>query len=265
MDGFWSKPVRNRTGIFDDDTDSQRSLWGVYAVHRFALLPDGHADLYYLGYENRVAPFDQGSGYELRHTLGTRLWGRPWPWEYDVEFVGQVGQFRSGAIQAWGLGSATHYNLASLPLRPRLGLRADATSGDRDPDSVNLQTFNPLFPTGAYYNLMDPVGPQNLIHVHPVLDLHFGGTVTATADWGFFWRTSVEDGLYRLSGGRFRTGQRSRARYVGSSPALTVTWTVTRHITVLASYAHFFAGAFITETPPGKDIDYVTTWISYRF
>jgi hypothetical protein len=32
-----------------------------------------------------------------------------------------------------------------------------------------------------------------------------------------------------------------------------VTWTPTRHVTVLASYVHFFAGPFFQETPPGKD------------
>jgi hypothetical protein len=30
-------------------------------------------------------------------------------------------------------------------------------------------------------------------------------------------------------------------------------------------YAHFFAGPFIRETPPGKDIDYFTTCITYKF
>jgi Alginate export len=265
VDGFWSKPVRNRTGVFDDDTDPDRSLWSVYAVTPLALLPDGHADLYYLGYENRRAQFDQGSGYELRHTFGFRLWGQPGRWEYDVEFIGQVGQFSSGTIGAWGIASTTHYTFTRLPLRPRPGLRADVTSGDQDPRSVNLQTFNPLFPTGAYYNLGDPVGPQNLIHVHPVVDLHFGGAMTLTMDWAFFWRTSLDDGLYRLAGSVFRTGQLSRERYVGSAPAVTLRWAPTRHISVLAGYVHFFAGPFLRETPPGKDTDYFTIWVAYKF
>jgi hypothetical protein len=119
--------------------------------------------------------------------------------------------------------------------RDRLGLRADVTSGDLNPKSAHLQTFNPLFPMGAYYNLQDPAGPQNFIHVHPILNLHFGGKVTATADWAFFCRVSLRDGVYRLSGSLLRTGQVSRARYVGSTPAFTVTWQMTRHITILAS------------------------------
>jgi len=265
VDGFWAKPVRDRVGVFDDNSDPQRSLWGVYAVHPFALLPHGHTDLYYLGYENHMAQFDQGMAYELRHSLGMRLWGQPLPWEYDVELIWQFGAFGSGAIQAWAVASFTHYTFNDLPLRPRLGLRADVTSGDRNPESTNLQTFNPLFPTGAYYNLMDPAGPQNFIHVHPVLDLHFGEKVTVTADWAFFWRVSLKDGIYRLSGSLLRTGQLSRARYVGSTPALTVTWTLTRHIMVVASYVYFFAGPFFKETPPGKNIDYFTTWITYKF
>jgi hypothetical protein len=265
MDGFWSKPVRNRVEEFDDDSDPQRFLWGLYAVHPFVLLPHGHADLYYVGYNNRIGGFDQGTAHERRHSLGVRLWGQPLPWEYDIEILGQFGKLGSGTIQAWGIGSATHYNLTNLPLRPRLGLRADITSGDRNPNSAKLQTFNPLFPTGAYYNLMDPAGPQNLIHVHPVLDLQFASDVTVTADWGFFWRQSLKDGVYRLSGGLLRTGQLSDARYVGSSPTLTVTWAPTRHVTMLASYAHFFAGRFFRETPPGRDIGYFTTWIAYKF
>lgn len=89
--------------------------------------------------------------------------------------------------------------------------------------------------------------------------------MTVTTDWAFFWRVSLKDGIYRLSGSLLRTGRLSRERYVGSTPALTVTWTMTRHITVVASYIHFFAGPFFAETPPVKDLDYVTTWIDYKF
>lgn len=265
VDGFLSKPVRNRPDVFDNDPDPKRSLWGLYAVHPLALLPDGHTDLYYLGFENQQARFDQGTAYELRHSLGTRIWGQPLPWEYNFEFIWQLGTFGSGTIQAWAAASATYYTFSNLPLRPRLGLVADITSGDRDPRSANLQTYNPLFPTGAYFNLQDPAGPQNFMHVQPVLDLHVTERVTATADWGFFWRESPEDAVYRISGAPFRTAGPSRKLYVGNAPELTVTWRATRHITVLTAYVHFFSGPFLNERPPGKDVDYFTTWITYMF
>jgi hypothetical protein len=197
VDGFWSRPVRNQLGVFDDDPNPLKQLWGVYSVAPLAAIPGGHADLYYLGLENKEGTFFQGTAYELRHTLGTRIWGKPMPWEYNVELIWQFGTFGTGNIQAWAVASDTHYNFSEAPLRPRLGLTADITSGDRDPSSPNLQTYNPLFPIGAYFNLADLGGPSNFIHLHPRLDLHFGDRVKGSFDWGFFWRESLNDAFFQ--------------------------------------------------------------------
>ena len=264
VDGWWGKPVRNRPGVFDDDPNPNVSFWGLYAVHPFPVLPKGNVDLYYLGFENKQAVYDQGKGYELRHSLGTRLWGRPLPWEYNFEYVWQFGTFGQGTIMAWTAANAVRYNF-DLPFKPSFGVRADVASGDSNPNSPNLQTFNPLFPSGAYFNLANPIGPSNIIDLHPVLTLHPTDKVTFIADWDFFWRESLNDGLYTLAVTPLRTGRLSNERFVGSSPSLTVAWTPTRHITILTSYVHFFAGPFLKETPPGKDMDYVTVWMDYKF
>ncbi len=252
MDGFWSKPVLIRPGVFDDIPYPQLSLWGVYAVHPLTLLPDGHADLYYLGYENTSATYDKvppapSTANETRNSLGTRLWGQPMPWEYNVEAIWQFGQFGHGNIEAWAVASATRYNFDDLPLRPRVGMVADITSGDRNPRSKNLQTFNPMFPTGAYLNLANPIGPSNFIQVHPSIWARFGKSVEAQADWAFVWRESPEDGIYGpIVGPPIRTGQLSRNPFVGNSSSGDgdlERWP--RHVTVLASYVHFFAGPFL--------------------
>ncbi|MES2792991.1 MAG: alginate export family protein [Planctomycetota bacterium] len=266
VDAFFSKPALNKTDVFDDNWNPKINFWGAYAVTPLAALPDGHADLYYLGYENQQGVFEQGSGYEMRHSIGTHLWGRPTPWDYDIEAIWQFGRFGSGNIAAWAIASTTGYNFAELPFRPRVGLVADIASGDRNPNSSNLQTFNPMFPTGAYLNLSNPIGPANFMQVHPCVDLHFGENVMFKADWAFVWRESIHDGIYGpFVGPPIRTGQLSDARYVGSSPSATVTWKATRHVTLVASYVHFFAGAFLKETPPGKDMDYATVWLDYTF
>ncbi len=264
-DGWWSQPVRNRPGAFDDDPDPARSFWGLYATGPFRALSQATLDLYYLGYENHEAVYEQGPGNELRHTLGTRLAGKPMPWEYNLEYAWQFGTFGAGTINAWTAANAVRYNFNELPLSPRLGLRADIASGDRNAASPSLQTFNPLFPSGVYFNLADPVGPLNLIDLHPVLDLHFGDKLTLTADWDFFWRESLGDGVYRLSGSLLTASKGSTERFVGSSPAATLVWTPTRHVTLLAGYVHFFAGPFLQATTPGKDLDYFTTWLTYKF
>jgi hypothetical protein len=256
--------VQIRPGVFDDIPNPQISLRGVYAVHLFKLLPDGHADICDLGYQNTKATYDKvalalSTGNELRNSLGTRVWGQPLPWEYDVEALWQFGQFGRGNIEAGAIISAIRYNFNELPLRPRVGLVSDITSGDRNPRSRNLQTFNPMFPTGAYLNLANPVGPAKFMQVHPNMDVRFGESLTARVDWAFVWRESVADGIYGpVIGPPIRTAQSSRGWFVGSSPAATVTWNATRHVTVMASYVHFLAGPFLKETPPRKDLDYFT-------
>ena len=234
------------------------------AVHPLPLLPEGNVDLYYLGFENKQAVYVQGPGHELRHSLGTRLWGRPLPWEYNLEYVWQFGTFGPGNIEAWSAAHAVRYNFSDLPLKPRLGLRFDIASGDNNAHSPNLQTFNPLFPSGVYFDLLNPVGPLNMIDLHPTLDLYAGEKVTLSFDWDFFWRESLGDGVYRISGTPLRTSV-GGGRYVGNSPAATVVWNPTRHLSVLASYVHFFPGPFFEANPPNKNTDYFTVWLDYKF
>jgi hypothetical protein len=130
---------------------------------------------------------------------------------------------------------------------------------------INLQSFNPLFPSGVYFNLANPVGPINMIDLHPVLDLYPTDKVTITADWNFFWRQSLGDGIYTLSGQLLRPAGTGLARYVGSTPSLTMVWAATRHLTVLTSYVHVFPGTFIEQSPPNLPIDFFTTWLTYKF
>jgi hypothetical protein len=264
VDGWWSKPVLNRTGVFDDEPDPEQSFWGLYAVHPFALLPKGNIDLYYLGFENEQAVYVQGSGAELRHSLGTRLWGSPLPWEYNLEYVWQFGTFGPGAIEAWTAAHAVRYNFSDLPLKPRVGLRFDVASGSRSQNSTDLGTFNPLFPSGEYFNLLNPVGPLNMIDLHPTVNLYAGKTVTLNFDWDFFWRESLGDGVYSIGGTPLRAGV-AGGRYVGNSPAFLAAWNATPHLTLLVSYVHFFPGAFFDANPPDKPTDYFTTWLNYEF
>jgi hypothetical protein len=266
IDGWWSKPVLDLPGVLDDEPNPDKALWGLYSVHPFPLLPQGNIDLYYLGYENTQAVYVHApaNGTEVRHTLGIRLWGAPLPWEYNVEYDWQFGMFGSGEIEAWSAANAIRYNFSDLPMKPRLGLRFDFTSGSSSPTSSTLGTFNPLFPMGVYFNWLNPFGPQNLIDLHPVLDLYASQTVTFTADWDFFWRESLGDGVYSLAGIPERPGV-AGGRYVANSPSLIATWNATRHLTLLATYVHVFPGSFFEANPPAKQEDYLMTYLSYKF
>jgi hypothetical protein len=265
VDALAVEPVLTKTGSFDDSADRHQKLWGLYAVAPFPTLPGGHLDLYYLGLKRDTARFDQGTAPEERHSVGLRLWGQASGWDYNFESVYQFGTFGSSSIAAWTVASDTGFTFAAVPFRPRLGLKADIASGDRGQNGQTLGTFNALFPRGAYFNESALIGPANLIDIHPSAELHVTQSVSVSLDWDFFWRESQHDGIYGPAVNLVRSGQTSSARYIGSQPSLRTEWRPSRHWTVAATYAHFYAGSFIQQSGPGHDVDYFSTWITYLF
>ena len=199
--------------------------------------------------------------------MGTRLWGRIGErkrWNLNLEGLFQFGSFGPGDIRAWTLASIVGHTFAGAPLSPRAALSANIASGDANPDDPDLQTFNPLFPRGNYFSGLALLGPYNFFNVHPFLTLTLDENLAFTTDVNFFWRYSREDGVYAPNGQLLRAstdGGGSDARYVGATWSNTLEWSVTRHMTATAIYAHVFPGAFIRETGPHRDIDFVElTW-----
>ena len=150
VDGFAVRPVETNEGVFDDSSDSERLLWGLYAVAPLPVFPGGKVDLYFLKFDRQEAEFSQGAADEQRSSAGIRVWNRGQPLDYNFEFVFQWGSFGSGDIRAWMVSSDTGYTFRNLPLRPRIGLKADIASGDSNPNDRDLQTFNAMFFKGEY-------------------------------------------------------------------------------------------------------------------
>jgi hypothetical protein len=264
-DAFVSEPAETNEGIFDDKTDQKRRLWGVYAVGPL-VAPALSVDVYYLGFSRQDAKFDTGLiAHELRHSLGTRLWGRAEGWDYNVEALYQFGSFGRAEIHAWTAASEIGYTARVVPLEPRLGLKADVISGNHDPDDRGLGTFNALFPRGAYFGEIALIGPANLIDVHPSLDLHLTKDLSLTGTWDVFWRESDRDGIYNSALALLRSGRKTHARFVGHQAEVQLEWRVDRRLSLTANYAHFFAGSFLKDTGPAHDVDYATAWLTYRF
>jgi hypothetical protein len=265
VEAFATRPVETNRYVFDDSTDAAVAFWGVYSVSPRLGRGLGNLDFYYLGLDRTQAPFDQGTNHETRHSVGVRWWGRDGAWDYDVEATYQWGSFGPGAIQAWALASDFGVRLDTVTWQPRLGLRADIASGDRDPAKPTLQTFNALFPKGRYFGGMALIGLPNIVDLHPSVAFRVTEEVSVELDWDVFWRQSVHDGIYGPPGNLLRSAEHSRARYVGSQPGVTLEWQVDRHLTLTLEYGHFFAGPFLQETESGRDIDWSAATLTYKF
>jgi hypothetical protein len=260
------RPTLDTAGYFDDPPNHGSGFWTVYAVHPFRLLPKGNVDLYYMGLDNKSVPFDgEGTGREQRETIGTRLWGTTDHWDYNDELTFQWGSFRSNDIRAWAVSTETGYRIDSIPLSPRFGLRAVFFSGNQNPSSRTLGTFNSIYEKGPYFSYAELFARRNLIALQPSAELKLTNSVSLRFNPAFFWRESTADGLYNISGSVIVSGLHSNARYIASQASTQVHWQMTRNLGWFTEYGHFFPGDFLKQATPGRNLNYWTGWLDIRY
>ena len=268
IDGFAVRPDLDKPGFFDNAVNHAVGFWGVYGLR--SLKRNITLDTYYLGFDRKAAAFNRGVGHEVRHTIGARL-SRPIAptkpgWDFDHEALWQFGSFGSADIRAWTVASETGYRFPNAPLKPRFSAKADISSGD-DPRTNTLGTFNPLFPKGNYFGVLATAGPGpiNFIDVHPRAEATLPHNVTASVDWIFQWRESLQDGVYSVPGFLIIPAGKSKARFVGHRPGTEVRWQVNRHLWFQADYGIFYAGKFVKKSQPGRNLNYWALWTGYKF
>jgi hypothetical protein len=266
IDEIAVRPLSDNPEYFDDAPIHGESLWGVYATRplssRLAI------DLYYLGFDRDQAIFERGVGHETRHSVGARV-SRPIAsvqpgWDFDLEATEQFGTFAATDIEAWSFASDTGYRIPTVVLKPRFGIKADVYSGDT-PGSKTMGTFNPLFPTGNYFGVLN-AGPTlaNFFDIHPHIETDWTHGLTWSVDWIFQWRESLGDGVYSLPGPPIGPVNGSRARYVGNRPGTELRWQANPHLWFQFDYGIFYAGPFLRQTGPGLNINYCAFYAGYK-
>lgn len=273
LDVFWVRPVlvdKEEPNEGDGNT-SFAGAWDTLQLPQlFGPAAKSGLDVYFLALDQTVGP---GVSVDTdTYTLGTRLFSKPKPWDFDVELDYQFGQSGSGDIAAWSVATEGGYTFDALPCSPRPFLGFDIASGDRDAASADKQTFNQLFPNGhVFFGYMDFIGRQNIVDVHPGLDLllvdgrPYARRVTLRGEYHTFWRQSAQDAVYTASGAVLRASSGSDQLYIGSEVDFLVTWQVDRHTLFYAGYSHFFTGTFLQETGPSQDADFLYAAVTYTF
>jgi hypothetical protein len=268
VDAFAVRPDLDETGFFSNTPDHRTGFWGVYATRPWRA--GVSFDAYYLGEDRKDAAYQRGTAAELRHSVGARLWRpvatRNHGWDFDDEGVWQFGTFGPDEIRAWTFASDTGYSLPNLPLKPRFSMKADVSSGD-DPRSQTLGTFYPVFPIGNYFGVLADTGPGpvNFIDVHPRVQFQLPRGVSVSTDLVAQWRENLNDGVYAVPGFLLVAAGDSRARFVGYRPGVEVRWQIDRHAYLQADYGIFYAGQFLKEASPGRNINYMEFWAGYKF
>jgi hypothetical protein len=265
VDAFVVRPVQPARESFDDSSNPGEAFWGVYATGPVSLLSGLSADLYYFGYNRANATFVQGTGFEQRHTIGARLFGRYAGWDWDFEAAGQFGRFNGADIRAWTFASDTGYMLAGVPWQPRLGLKFDVASGDGNAHDHSLGTFNALYPKVPYFTEAGLAAPANLVDVYPTIRVQPTKAVTLELGWDVLWRQTTADAFYRPAPfGPIKGTAGVRNAYVGHQIETAARWALTQNVELKAWYVHFTPGATVKQAG-GRTVDFAAASVAFKF
>lgn len=263
-DLFFSHYVVAQEGIFDDYSNQKRQFWGSYFVlNKIPAIQN--IDFYYLGYKRANANFDDVSGKELRHSIGTRIWGKYDEWRYDAEAVYQFGDVDTKTIKAWTASLNTGYRFTSVVLKPELGFKVELISGDKTNGDNQLNTFNPLFPRGAYFGLASVIGPSNLVDFHPSISFELTKNIDWVIDYDMFWRYSSEDGIYGPNTIMIYPGNATDAKEIGKQLESEIIYTPNQYLYFRVEATWFKAGDFLKAAGAGKNMFFTGVTMQLKF
>ncbi len=263
-DLFFSHYVRSKQKIFDDGFNKNTKFWGAYLVkNKVSILRN--IDLYYFGLWRKNVRFDDGVGKELRHSMGSRIWGNKNSWRYDIEGLFQFGDFADKKISAWTFSVNTGYKFTNVKFKPEAGIKTEFISGDAKYGDNKLQTFNPLFPRGGYFGLVSLIGPANLFDVHPSLMFDLTSKLFLNMDYDIFWRYSKNDGIYGPNVALIYSGINSNHKYVGRQYSTDLVYTPNNFLYFRGEFTWFKAGEYLRDVSPGNDILFTALTAQLKF
>lgn len=193
ISGFYAIPVQQQFGVFDNDAfETDETLSAVYWTQKWS--EKTNTDFYIFYKEEADKTWNSETANDYRTSFGLRHFGTWKGLDYNNEFVCQLGEFGSGTILAWTASFIIEKEFsASTPFT--LGIKTEAISGDKNSNDNSLNTFDALYPRGAYFGRVARFGPSNLIDVHPYFKSKIG-KVAIEFDYVAFWRFSANDGVY---------------------------------------------------------------------
>lgn len=260
LGAFLTHPVRYEPEAFDDAGNQDQVFHGAYMTQKLAATTT--LDIQYLGLRRQQARFNGQQGLEDRHSASLRLAGRHGAWDYDLEGMAQGGRFADRSVSAWS-GSLLAGHTFRHAWRPRLGLQLDAGSGDND-RTDRLETFNPLFPKGGYFDQSGLNSWANALITRLSLDLKPHPRLRLQSSVSGRWRESPSDSVYTQPYVSLPATQVSHSRRVAQTCQLDIAWQLTPNVSLTWQALHANAGPAITKAG-GKDVDFVTGTMQIKF
>lgn len=254
----------NQSNIFGEAEIANPQIWGAY-LQGPSFVENAQLDFYYIGFQSKLATFNDVTGREDRHTVGVRSSGNPDDnFSYNTELIYQFGSIGDNSISAFNIEADYKIRVSKASWKPMLGLKFDWSSGDSESGDGKIQTFNPLFVNPAIYSLAGVNTPANLTSLHPNFTFYPAPKLYCYVEYAFFYRTQENDGFYSPPRFQTRPAEGISSRHIGDAFGLQVIWNVNRNIQYQLMSTYFLAADFIEASGPSNNIFYLSTTFTFR-
>lgn len=259
---FFFIPVEPEPGTFDNGHGTfDETFSGLYATVHFA--DDNHLDAYVLYQKEDGATYQSGTDNERRMSLGIRHFGNHKGLTYNNEVVYQLGSFGDQDVSAWTLSLQVEGELALWGKAIGVGIKTEAMSGDTNGTDANLNTFDALYPRGAYFGRVARFGPSNLIDVHPYMNTSFN-KLSLEVDYAAFWRYSLEDGVYGAAM-TLDYPSLNNQRFIANQIGFIAGYGFNHAIAVELEGNVIFPGPFLQESNMGDILYHIVLTTEFKF
>ncbi len=262
VDAFSMQSVNGTSGGTNrpysfDPADQSRTISGVYST--FKGIENNTYDFYYLYFDEKESSPALMDG--SRHTIGSRIAGKKpvkdgkklvGTWNWDAEGAFQFGDDNFGSpayrdVLAGMVGALGGYTFEDVTWKPSIGAIFYRGSGDNDPSTGTINTFNVLYPLGhAYWGQMDNLAGQNLLDYGVQAGLKPHEKFTLVSQWHDFEQAQASNVIYNLVGTALPGSGSPR---LGNELDIVGTWTYSKAFNLQAGYFWFLYGNAITQGP----------------
>jgi len=279
VDGFIMQSVNGASGNINrpysfDTADHNRSISGIYSTYKG--IENNTYDFYWLYFDEKQSSAVLMDG--QRHTIGTRIAGKKpiregkklvGTWNWDTEAAYQFGQDNFGSaanrnVQAGMVGALGGYTYEDVKWRPSIGGIFYYGSGDKNPATGTINTFDVLYPLGhAYWGQIDNLAGQNLLDYGVQVGFKPHEKFTLVNQWHYFNQAQPSTVLYNVVGAALPGSGNAN---LGNELDIVGTWTYSKAFNLQAGYFWFFYGDAINKGPLARsDAEQFYLQATYNF
>ena len=133
------------------------------------------------------------------------------------------------------------------------------------PYVIAQSAFDPFFPRGILQGEAGSFGPPNLVALTPEVILLPTPDFWIGCRWSFYWRQSLDDGLYSLNLFPYAPAGTGDERYIGRELSLTFGWNLDRHVGFWTVFSFTETGDFLEDSGYVEDQIFYSATITIRF